>query len=428
MERLKKAGRFLCSMKFAIFLLVVLIVVCVAGSILPQGEIASYYTGYYSEKAGYLILLLGLDDVFHCWWFGAITLLLCINLLGCNLIRFPALMKRMKQGFSMEGRKKTWDRKGVLIDGEPEVFFKKLGFHGKVQSDKNGEREFRYAVRNKIGIWGAWLTHLGMLIIIVGFALGQIYTAKYTVYGVPGQTKQIADTKYSLTIDNFSIALRDDETVEQYTAALTMTDMETGEQMGGTASVNAPLSLFGMKLYQNSTGWAATVEIWKGEEKLAEEIVCAGEHLAVPGQEDLVLGFSAFYPDYVRGMDGMPATASSYLNNPGYLYTLYFQERVLGMNVLEQDECIQVEDYMFIFRDPQSYTLIQIKRDPFTWLAAVGGVIILIALILAFYMRTEEVWAEKQSDGTWKAAGYSRKGGVIFQENLAEKAAETFKK
>lgn len=419
MDRLKKVGRFLCSMKTAVFLLLVMIAVCVAGSILPQGEIESYYTGYYPEKVGYLILLFGLNDVFHCWWFTAITLFLCVNLLGCNLLRFPVLVRRMKQGFSLERRLKAWDHSGVIIDTEPERCFEKLGFRKYCKVSENG-CSYVYAARNRIGIWGAWLTHLGLLIIIIGFGLGQMNTVKYTVYGVPGQSKNVGDTEYTLAIDDFEIALREDETVDQYTTQLTITDVNTGEKRSGKVSVNAPLSLFGMKMFQNSTGWAATVEIWKGEKKLTEEILCAGEHIAVPEMSDLVLAFNAFYPDYAQGDDGMPYTQSSALNHPGYLYTLYFQEGVLGMNVLETGECITVEDYRFIFRDPQPYTLIQIKRDPFTFLAAVGGVVILFALILAFYIRPEEIWAEKQDNGSWLAAGYSKKGGVLFQENLKE--------
>lgn len=228
------------------------------------------------------------------------------------------------------------------------------------------------------------------------------------------------DTKYALTIDDFNISLREDETVEQYTSQVTVTDTESGKTESGETSVNHPAKLFGMSVYQNSTGWAAKALIFKNDELIQEQVLCAGEHVAIKDLPGLVVALNAFYPDYVK-VDGQPATASSQLNNPAYLYTVYYQERVLGMNIL-QDDYITVDDYTIAFVEPEQYTLIQLKKDPFTWLAFIGGIVILIALLLAFYVRTEEIWAEKQEDESWKIAGYSRKGSVLFQESITEKA------
>ena len=318
----------------------------------------------------------------------------------------------------------------------------------------------RYAVRHRIGVWGAWLCHLGMLVIIAGFGLGQMFQVQYSVYGVPGQTKPIGDTGYELRIDDFRVKLREDDTVEQYETDMTVTragensaaagasgteTAETGitgaaeasETAGaagaagtfatsetaetvGTVSVNHPLTIRGMKFYQNSTGWAANVQIYKGSELLQEGVICAGEYALVEDMEGLAVVLNAFYPDYVRGADGMPATASSALNNPGYLYTLYYNDRILGMNVLTEDEIITVEDYGIRFTDPQQYTLIQIKREPFTPVAAAGGLLVMLSLVLAFYLPPEEVWAVQRSDGLWALAGRSRKEGAYFLEELAK--------
>lgn len=418
MNVIKRAGNFLCSMKFAIILLLVLIAACTAGSLIPQGEVSSWYTSAYPGQLSYAILLFGLDDVFHCPWFVVLTLFLCANLLGCNVLRFPALYRRTRTGFDGEKRLKSWNGKAVLtMDSAPDALFAAMGFRS-VESGTVPAGEYRYAVRNKAGLWGAWLCHLGMLIVIAGFGFGQMLKQEYTVYGVPGQTKPVGDTGYELTIDSFDISLREDETVEQYTAGLTMTDA-SGAAKSGEASVNSPLSLFGMKLYQNSTGWAATADVYKGEEKLQEALLCAGEYALIKGQEELAVSLTAFYPDYVASPeDGRPMTASGELNNPGYLYTLYYQNQVLGMNVLTGDDKITVEDYTIVFRDPQQYTLIQVKRDPFGWLAAIGGVTVLAALILAFYLRTAELWAVLGEDGLWHIAGSSRKGGALFLEEL----------
>lgn len=445
MKLIKQTGRFLCSMKFAMILLIILVAVCTAGSLIPQGEVMSYYTTGYSETVAGAILLFGLDDIFHCGWFIVLTLFLCLNLLLCNVLHFPKLIRRMKEGYTLEKCLKSWDKKPVAVVSDVDAVFEKMGMRkaeksvltteGQVQGSvdagagkqKNAgsvKREYRYASRNKIGIWGAWLCHFGMLIIIAGFGLGQMMKTEYTVYGVPGQTKTVGDLNYELTIDDFEILLREDETVEQYIADITVTDTVSGESQSGSTWVNKPISMFGLKFYQNSTGWAGNVSIWKGDELIQEELLCAGEYLSTEGKEELKLMLRAFYPDHYEDEMGNQMTLSSALNNPAYLYALYYNDQVLGMNVIGDGEKITVDEYTYVFHDPQPYTLIQVKRDPFTGVAAVGGLLMVIALILAFYVRPEELWAVQQEDGTWAVAGKSRKGGTMYEEKLADVCAE----
>ena len=99
---MKKLFRILFSMRSALILLGILVAACVAGSVIPQGKEASFYLTEYSQKAGGAILALGLDDVFHCPWFVVLTGFLCLNLLGCSLVRFPVLIRQTRSGFTPE--------------------------------------------------------------------------------------------------------------------------------------------------------------------------------------------------------------------------------------------------------------------------------------------------------------------------------------
>ena len=420
---MKKIARIVFSMKFALALLGILLAACLAGSVIPQGKEASYYLSEYSEQAGGAILALGLDDVFHCAWFVLLAVVLCLNLTGCNIVHFPSLLERSRNGFSPERYKRSGRAKELSVSGSPEELFESCGFHRLVRGTGGDGKEYIYGVKNRAGIWGAWLCHLGMLIVILGFGLGQMKQVSFAVYGVPGQTKAVEGTGYELTIDDFAVDLRPDDTVEQYTASITMRDTATGESRSGQTSVNHPATLFGMRCYQNSTGWAATVQVWKEDRMIQEEVLCAGEYMNVEDKEGLAVMFAAFYPDYAEGEDGMPGTASSKLQNPAYLYRLYYRNEILGMNVLGAKEAITVDAYTIIFTDPQNYTLIQIKRDPFTWLAAIGAAIVMTGLFFAFYLSTAEVYAERKEDGSWSVSGYSRKGGPEFEDQLKQSQA-----
>ena len=348
----KKIIRFMSSMKFAIILLVILAVTCSIGSFVTQKQTYAWYSARYSERTAALILALRLDDVFHSWYFIVISAFLCLNLMACNVVRLPVLIKRTNE---------------------------------------------TTGIRSRLGLWGAWITHVGVILLIAGFSLGQMTYREYVVYGVPGQTMAIGDSGFVLTIDDFRIDLREDDTVEQYTSEITVYDLKNSSAgKSAQVSVNHPADLYGLRFYQNSTGWAAGISVWKNGEALQNDVVCAGDYLVVADNPDLVVFFNAFYPDYAMVSGYGPATLSGKLNNPGYLYSVYYQGQILGMNVLMSGEVLTIDDYTVRFSDPQSYTLLQIKRDRFSPLAFAGGVVVLIGLFISFYVKPRR----KQEDAS----------------------------
>lgn len=396
-------------MRFAVILLVLLCAACAVGSVVTQKQSYEWYASAYSERTAALLVALYLDDVFHSPWFLAITAFLCGNLLLCNLTRIRAIIRRTK---AFEDRENTSTETATVQAeqvSDARAVFKKLHMP---QPDGT---EILFSCKNRLGFWGAWVCHLGILLLIVGFTLGQATQKEYSVYGVAGQTKPVGDTPYTLTIDAFRVDLRKDDTVSQYVADVTVQNTETAQSQQAEVSVNHPATLFGMKLYQNSTGWAADVAVLKNGEELQTEILCTGESLSVADKSELQIVFRAFYPDYVFKEGTGPATASGALQNPGYLYAVTYRTEVVGMNVLTGDETVKVDEYEFVFSNPRSYTLIQIKQDSYTTLALLGGVVTLLGLLSALYLQPKKLMAVQEADG-WRVYGYCPKGGALFAD------------
>lgn len=419
----KKIWKFVSSMRFAVILLIVLAVACSVGSLVTQGQTYAWYAARYSERTAALIIALGLDDAFHSWWFIVITAFLCLNLLCCNLLRLPELIRRMKrESTPEEALRGGYDVRAEGV-ADPRSVMRAMAVPAP-ESAKDGEgREVLFAAKNTIGIWGAWVCHLGIMLLILGFSLGQMTHREYVAYGVPGDTRAIGDTGLALTIDDFRVDLRENDTVEQYTAAITVYDLAGGgESRSAEISVNHPADLFGMRFYQNSTGWAARLDVKKNGEPLQSEVVCAGDYLQVKDFENLIVYFNAFYPDYYRQPGVGPTTLSGSLNNPAYLYSVYYMGEILGMNILLPDETLTIDEYEVTFSEPRNYTLIQIKKDSFTGLAFLGGVVTMLGLFLSFYIQPRRVWAVKDENGTWTVYGACRKGGVLFKEQFRRAA------
>ena len=421
MTIVKKIWKFISSMRFAIILLVVLAAACSAGSLVTQHQTYNWYASHYSERTAALILALHLDDAFHSWWFIVINAFLCVNLLLCNVLRLPSLMRRTRdEGDAAAAIAQAGDirREGVAA---PEDVFRRMGMAKPLSIQTADGRDALFASKHRAGLWGAWVCHLGILLLILGFSLGQMTQRQYTVYGMPGQSRAIGDTGMILTIDDFIVDLRDDDTVAQYTAHITVRDPSNPQDARSASaeiSVNNPATLFGMKFYQNSTGWGADVHIDEAGQPLQDATLCAGEYLQVADKPDLVIFLNAFYPDYVMTPGVGPSTASGRLDNPAYLYSVYYMDQMLGMNALMEGEELTIDDYTVTFSNPRSYTLIQVKKDSFTWLALIGGLVTMIGLILAFYVQPARVWAVRSDDGSWTVCGACRKGGALFRDRF----------
>ena len=420
---MKKIGKFFSSMPFAITLLVLLAAACALASAIPQGSTWDQYAVQYGERTAGWILGLRLDDAFHSWWFIGLSAFLCLNLLCCNLIRLPALLKRIRAFADPEKTPATGATAEARGTGDPRQLFMALRMGKPVERKTGDGREWFFAAANKAGFWGAWVCHLGILLLILGFAFGQMTMKQYTVYALPGQTKEMGDSGLTVTVNDFQVARTETGAAQQYFAALTVNNPAAGTQESGTASVNAPANLFGYKFFQNSVGWGSDVRVLKNGEELQTEALCAGEFFPVKDKPELVIFFQAFFPDYVQAEGRMPQSASEEVRNPAWLYQVYYQGQILGMNVLKAGEELTIDEYTVLFENPRNYTLLAVKRDSFTWLVLLGGLITLAGLVLAFWLQPKAVCAIREGEG-WTVRGQCRKGGALFRDEFLKAAAE----
>lgn len=408
----RKLFLFFGSMQFSLILLSILLAACVAGSILPQEGSSGSYIEQYGAGLGSLILKLQLHRVFTAWWFVLTAGLLCLNLLLCSILRFPRILKRWRTGFDAE----------ACVEGSctfslplPEgIAPSQPGLLGKKTTSvvsKNGT-DYIWCVKNRAGIWGSWLCHLGMLLVIVGFAAGRAFSKEYVVYGIPGSVQPVADTGLCLSIDDFTVDMREDYTVEQYTAALTLLDAQGNLIESGTASVNHPMSAAGFQLYQDSTGWANYVDITENGVPVKTDLICVGEYTYPDSLSALNLMLNKFYPDLIPTPEGGFTSATPVCSNPHSLYSLYYGGTLMAMNLVEMGTPIEVSNYTFTFHDPVQYTLIVLKKDPTAPMVALASLIMLLGILLAFYCRPYMLW----SDGQTLYARSDKAPGLLKQQ------------
>ena len=235
------------------------------------------------------------------------------------------------------------------------------------------------------------------------------------MYILPGQEKPLGETGIRVRADSFTAETREDGSAEQYTTELTLEDRE-GNTGKATVRVNEPAEFRGYTFYQNSYGWGADLNVEKGGETLQTGSLCPGDFLEVKDKPELVLYLQDLYP--AENTETGAADAS-------YLYRIYYQGQILGMNLLESGEVITVDDYTFSFGNPRYYTLLAVKRDPFSWLVLAGGIAVMAGLFLSLYVRPMSLMAEKTEEGGWRLYARSRRGGALFRDEFERAVTET---
>ena len=405
MEILRKIGKFTASMKFAIILLILVAIACMIGSLVPQGEMFDVYRDAYSERAAAFILAFHLDDVFHSWWFIVLIALLCLSVLLCNISRVKALIHVTITAADPAHALCETPQTTVGQIADPKAVLKRLRFRHPVETQIDGTSVL-FAYRNRIGYWGAWICHIGIVLIVLGYALGQMTLFSAYVYGTPGQTKPIEGTSCELTIDDFRTERNEAGFVEQYVAALTVTDQNTGTTQSGTASVNHPAVLCGMKFYQTATGTATRVTISENGVPFESADLCVGEELTI----DFLPGFSLYLNGYEPDRFGEPA-----------YHVLFFyqgQHMETGKNYFAPNGTIELSPYTITLSEPLEYTQLRVKKDSFAWLTGIGAILTTLGLFFALYLVPETVWATREEDGLWTVNGRSKKLAPLFAEQF----------
>ena len=411
----KKFWRALYSMQFAIVLLIVISILSIIGTVIPQGNSIGFYSENYGPLAFKLIDIFQLDTVYESWWFIIISIILSLSLILCSINRLPIMVKKIKQKPELD-HNKTLHLIGEF-QGETniEILFKKLGFKNLGVLDE-AEGEFYYSKKNSIGHLGSWFIHLGIFIIIVFYILGKHKGFETFIYGVPGTLQPIGDTPYWIDIVDFDIEFREDYTVDQYVSKIKITDNDGKFIKEGETKVNQPFRTKEMNVYQNGTGWALDVSLEKNGSPLSSKTLYQSE-VYVDDNKNIGLQFVNFYPDYFND-NGRPMTLSPDLNNPQLLYALFYEGYRVDMGVVGIGEKINWEEYTFTIDNPQMFTLLQISNDPGTFGVALGGILLMIGVVLAFYLYPRELEVFVNKDGGYKVWAKATKNEGLFYEDI----------
>ena len=312
-----KFYRFISSVRLAIILLVIIAILCVIATLIPQNLDKTHYTNLFGSVGATIVTVLGFHTVFKSPLFCFLGIAFAINLFVC-----------------------TWGRISVAI--------------------KISRKKF------SLGAWGSPLLHVGLCIILVGIALSLI--SKHEIYyEIPvGETVTVAGKNggFTLTVDEFSVDYYEDSiSPKQYRSSVTIQKPKQ-EPLPMESPVNSPGQSNGVSILQQSYGWEIIVTLSTGQ---------ASRQLSIKDEDWIVLGEDpkgnktlgiAFYPDYDEDQ-GIAQMKSHKDNNPRVLWVLQEGDEPIAIDTLAIGETSTIQEPLTItFDGYRYYSGLQMKYDP----------------------------------------------------------------
>jgi cytochrome c biogenesis protein len=480
-----RTWKFFASVKLAIVVFAFIGITSIAGTILEQNaapqkniQILSKFVGESLAPSAYRALeAAGFMDMYNSWWFVVLLMLFASNLLICSVDRFPRIWRLMREPLkplkpeafrSFPIRRET-RLSGKLNEAKEQAVaaLGAIGFKKFEEQEQEGAWQF-YAQKNRYGRSGVYVTHISILLIMVGAVIGGIFGFKgylnlpegnaYAVafksvpYLTPEEGRErnlVVDVVQSQAGDvsaaagqlgvspdhlrsrmkrlgveplGFTVRCEDfdvefygnSDMAKEYTSNLTVFDGGR-EVVNKWIEVNDPLEYKGYMFYQSSYGPMGTPDAYtyvvrstsaSGRSETLR--VGLGEEFTIPGTE-IRITVTDFSPALSFDQSGRAFTYTEMMNNPAARITVKEGDRENSKWILKRYPSTWTvagsSQVQLVDVWGAQYTGLQVRKDPGVWVVYLGCFLMSVGLYVAFFMSHRKIWIRLVRE----------KGGTLMQ-------------
>ncbi|RKW71935.1 cytochrome c biogenesis protein ResB [Galactobacter caseinivorans] len=343
---LRWAWTQLTTMKTALFLLLLVAVAAVPGSLFPQREASPEKVAQYlrdNEFWGPVLDKLQFFEVFSSVWFSAIYILLFISLVGCVLprtkqhfqasrrppARTPARFTRLPESGVLELPADAEAGQNDEVLRRVAKLLKRRRYRVSVRPAEGRMGASVAAERGYLREWGNLVFHYSLVGVLVSVAVGGLFGFTGQRYLVEGQgftnTLIAYDqfnpghrfdaeslSPFTVKLDDFHVTFNRQERTDGkygtpvgFDAKVQVKDSATSEWKAEDLQVNHPLRVNGTDLYLVGNGYAPviTVKDGKGDVVFSEPVVTVAQDgmynsllvLKIPDSNPDQLAFQGFF-------------------------------------------------------------------------------------------------------------------------------------
>ena len=265
----QKIFRSVADLRFSIFLLLLISVFSIFGTIIEQDQSLEIYKTNYpltNPIFGFLtwdrIIQFGLDLVYKTWWFFTLIFLFGLSLISCTFLQqLPSLkIARRCQFFRTTGQ---FYRLKIFTTLNNFSFNKIVS---RIKTNKYSifqQKNIIYCYKGLIGRIAPILVHLSMILVLVGTIVGSLFgfkaqeivpkTESFHIQNILNNGQLTVIPKTSARINDFWITYTKNRTVSQFYSDISVLDYQGNEKDRKTISVNYPL--IDNSVYYYQTDW-----------------------------------------------------------------------------------------------------------------------------------------------------------------------------
>ena len=265
----QKFFRLLADLRFAIFILLLISLCSIIGTVIEQDQsIEIYKTNYpltnpiFGVLTWNRIIAFGLDHVYKTWWFLTLIFLFGLSLISCTFLQqLPSLkIARRCQFFRTTGQFYRLKISTVLSN----FSFNKI--ISRIKNNKYSifqQKNIIYCYKGLIGRIAPIIVHSSMIIVLTGTIIGSLFgfkaqeiipkTESFHIQNILSNGQLTVIPKTSARINDFWITYTNKKTISQFYSDISILDSEGSETSRKTIYVNYPLIHKGISYYQ--TDW-----------------------------------------------------------------------------------------------------------------------------------------------------------------------------
>ena len=486
--------RTLTSMRTALLLLLLLALAAVPGSLIPQASVdasaVQAFARRYPDLAPWLDRL-GLFAVYSSVWFSAIYLLLMVSLVGCIIPRTGHYLRALRarppatpRNLTRMPQAQTYDTAEPVdaVLGRAEELLRGRRYRVDLRSEGAGGGSVA-AQRGYLREAGNLVFHIGLVVVLVGVAVGGLVGYRGSVIVAEGGTFSNTLTQYDqfssgvlFTADDltpFSVSLEDFDAAFEtsgpqagaprlFRATGTYTADPGAQPQPFDIEVNSPLVLEGAEIYLLGTGYAPVLTVRDGRGDVVSDgpvpflpvdaSYTSEGVVKVPDASPRGLGFEGvLLPTAVEGPDGVTVSAFPDAANPVVNLLAYSGD--LGLDdgepqsvyTLDTDDMRPIEDAegaplrlqlsvgqttqlpdglgSVTFDGVRRFARLQVSQSPGKLVPLVALAVSLTGLVLSLYVRPRRTWVRARREGgrtVVEVAGLDRTGGDDLGPDLSE--------
>ena len=389
----QKIFRLIADLRFSIFLLLLISLLSITGTVIEQNQSIEIYKLNYplsNPVFGFLtwdpILKFGLDHVYQTWWFLTLIFLFGFSLILCTFLQqFPSLkIARRCQFFRKTNQ---FYRLNIFTMLKNFSFNQILVSIKKKQYSIFHQKNLVYCYKGLLGCIAPILVHLSMILILLGAVIGALFgfkaqeivpkTETFHIQNILNNGQLTFLPKASARVNDFWITYTKSSTISQFYSDISILNSHGNETNRKTISVNSPLIQNNIYYYQ--TDWSLNgLRLQTTNKKTIEYPL-----------SNIVTTPSKIWLTWISNKNFLKNGIIVLIDNLEGYCSIY-DETGLFLGNLEINETVSF-NYYLTFLEIISSTGLQVKTDPGIPIIY-SGFFFLMVSTLTSYITYSQVW------------------------------------